>query len=186
MTPCTNNPLCIEGKENEPLMKNIRTGLIDPDTPESAMTRTGHKGQKQVLTVGTSTLDLRPRLMNLVLRRIQHPRPNLLRRGRCLLSSCRHLVRRDARSRGELARLISPGSKLTQSSGMIPMPSLRPTAPSTLDLKRLRITVWTIGRACFSRGINCVTKAVMWRQAFHCPVEAISLASGLVSGPWAT
>ncbi|KAF2256984.1 glycoside hydrolase family 16 protein [Trematosphaeria pertusa] len=48
-TPCTNNPLCIEGKENEPLLKNIRTGLIDPDTPDSAMTRKSHDGTKQVL-----------------------------------------------------------------------------------------------------------------------------------------
>lgn len=30
-------------------MKNIRTGLIDPDTPDSAMTRKSHDGTKQVL-----------------------------------------------------------------------------------------------------------------------------------------
>ncbi|KAF1851860.1 glycoside hydrolase family 16 protein [Cucurbitaria berberidis CBS 394.84] len=47
--PCTNNPLCIKGKENEPLFKNLRTGLIDPDTPASAMTRTSADGSKQVL-----------------------------------------------------------------------------------------------------------------------------------------
>ncbi|CAO2651172.1 Nn.00g094690.m01.CDS01 [Neocucurbitaria sp. VM-36] len=48
-TPCTDNPLCIKGKENEALLKNIRTGLIDPDTPESAMSRTSYDGTKQVL-----------------------------------------------------------------------------------------------------------------------------------------
>ena len=48
-TPCTGNPLCILGKENEPLLKNVRTGLIDPDTPKSAMTRKAHDGSKQVL-----------------------------------------------------------------------------------------------------------------------------------------
>lgn len=30
-------------------MQNIRTGLIDPDTPKSAMTRTSHDGTKQKL-----------------------------------------------------------------------------------------------------------------------------------------
>ena len=41
--------MCIKGKENEPLLKNLRTGLIDPDTPESAMSRTSYDGTKQVL-----------------------------------------------------------------------------------------------------------------------------------------
>ncbi|KAJ4369091.1 beta-glucan synthesis-associated protein [Neocucurbitaria cava] len=48
-TPCTDNPLCIKGKENEPLLSNLRTGLIDPDTPASAMSRTSYDGTKQVL-----------------------------------------------------------------------------------------------------------------------------------------
>jgi beta-glucanase (GH16 family) len=41
--------LCIKGKENEPLLTNLRRGLIDPDTPQSAMTRTSADGSKQVL-----------------------------------------------------------------------------------------------------------------------------------------
>ena len=49
MTPCTNNPLCIEGKENTPHLKNIRVGLIDPDTPKNVMTRTSHDGTTQKL-----------------------------------------------------------------------------------------------------------------------------------------
>lgn len=48
-TPCTNNPMCIQGKQNEPLLTNLRKGLIDPDTPSSAMTRTSADGSKQVL-----------------------------------------------------------------------------------------------------------------------------------------
>lgn len=48
-TPCTNNPLCIPGRENEPLLQNIRKGLIDPDTPKSAMTRKGANGKTQNL-----------------------------------------------------------------------------------------------------------------------------------------
>ncbi|KAF1835757.1 beta-glucan synthesis-associated [Decorospora gaudefroyi] len=47
--PCTNNPLCIAGKQNEPLLKGIRSGLIDPDTPEDVKTRTSYDGTKQVL-----------------------------------------------------------------------------------------------------------------------------------------
>ncbi|KAF1962965.1 beta-glucan synthesis-associated [Byssothecium circinans] len=48
-TPCTDNPMCIAGKENMPLLKNIRTGLIDPTTPKSAMTRKSHDGSTQKL-----------------------------------------------------------------------------------------------------------------------------------------
>jgi len=47
--PCTGNPLCIQGKQNEPLLANIRRGLIDPDTPKDVMTRTSYNGEKQVL-----------------------------------------------------------------------------------------------------------------------------------------
>lgn len=41
--------MCIKGKEHEPLLTNLRSGLIDPDTPDSAMTRTSADGSKQVL-----------------------------------------------------------------------------------------------------------------------------------------
>lgn len=47
--PCTNNPLCIKGKETEPLLTNLRHGLIDPDTPQSAMTRKSYDGSTQKL-----------------------------------------------------------------------------------------------------------------------------------------
>ena len=47
--PCTNNPLCIKGKETEPLLTNLRHGLIDPDTPQSAMTRKSVDGSTQKL-----------------------------------------------------------------------------------------------------------------------------------------
>lgn len=47
--PCTNNPLCIPGKDNMPLLQNVRRDLIDPDTPESVKTRTSHNGKKQKL-----------------------------------------------------------------------------------------------------------------------------------------
>ncbi|KAH3908676.1 hypothetical protein HBI56_074440 [Parastagonospora nodorum] len=47
--PCTGNPLCIQGKQNEPILSNIRKGLIDPDTPLEAMTRISVTGKKQKL-----------------------------------------------------------------------------------------------------------------------------------------
>ena len=40
---CTANPLCI--KDGVSLLKNLRTGLIDPDTPKSAMTRKSVNGK---------------------------------------------------------------------------------------------------------------------------------------------
>ena len=43
--PCKSNPDCIDvGKV--PLLKNIRTGLIDPDTPQSAMSKKSPDGTK--------------------------------------------------------------------------------------------------------------------------------------------
>jgi hypothetical protein len=50
VNPCKTNPLCIDmGKI--PLLKNVRRGLVDPDTPSSAMSRTSHQGKKQTLVV---------------------------------------------------------------------------------------------------------------------------------------
>ncbi|KAF7189721.1 Beta-glucan synthesis-associated protein KRE6 [Pseudocercospora fuligena] len=44
---CSSDPDCLS--DQQPLLKNLRTGLIDPDTPSSAMTRTGDNGKKQQL-----------------------------------------------------------------------------------------------------------------------------------------
>ncbi|KAL9071691.1 MAG: hypothetical protein Q9157_005388 [Trypethelium eluteriae] len=44
---CSSNPDCLSDKM--PLMNNIRRGLIDPDTPKSAMTRKSHGGKSQTL-----------------------------------------------------------------------------------------------------------------------------------------
>ncbi|MCJ1267455.1 hypothetical protein MMC22_007340 [Lobaria immixta] len=41
--PCKTDPDCINGG-HQPLLKNIRTGLIDPDTPKSALTKKGADG----------------------------------------------------------------------------------------------------------------------------------------------
>lgn len=50
MDPCRTNPNCINvGKI--PLLKNIRTGLIDPDTPSSAMTKKSVDGTTLKLVV---------------------------------------------------------------------------------------------------------------------------------------
>ncbi|KAI4150525.1 MAG: hypothetical protein LQ340_004023 [Diploschistes diacapsis] len=37
--PCADNPNCIPGITNVPLLKNMRTGMIDPHTPDSAKTK---------------------------------------------------------------------------------------------------------------------------------------------------
>jgi beta-glucanase (GH16 family) len=47
--PCTNNPLCIKGREHEPLLTNLRKGLIDKDTPDYALTRKSYDGSTQKL-----------------------------------------------------------------------------------------------------------------------------------------
>lgn len=47
---CKADPNCIAA--NIPLLGNIRTGPIDPDTPKSAMTRKSADGVTQKLVVG--------------------------------------------------------------------------------------------------------------------------------------
>lgn len=44
---CSSNPDCIS--QTQPLLKNIRTGLIDPDTPDNVKSRTGENGKSQTL-----------------------------------------------------------------------------------------------------------------------------------------
>ncbi|KAK4507031.1 hypothetical protein PRZ48_000765 [Zasmidium cellare] len=44
---CSSNPDCIS--QDQPLLKNLRKGLVDPDTPDSVKTRTGDNGNKQQL-----------------------------------------------------------------------------------------------------------------------------------------
>ena len=51
ITPCTDNPLCIPGKQDVPLLRNVRHGLIDPATPKSAMSRTARDGTRLQLVV---------------------------------------------------------------------------------------------------------------------------------------
>jgi hypothetical protein len=46
---CTTDPLCLSDKV--PLLKNQRTGLIDPDTPQSAMNKKSHDGVDMQLVV---------------------------------------------------------------------------------------------------------------------------------------
>lgn len=41
---------CLSDKVS--LLKNVRTGLIDPDTPDSVKTKTAHDGTKLKLVVG--------------------------------------------------------------------------------------------------------------------------------------
>ncbi|KAF2768172.1 beta-glucan synthesis-associated [Teratosphaeria nubilosa] len=44
---CADDPNCI--KDGVPLLKNLRTGLIDPDTPSSVMSRKSDTGKSQTL-----------------------------------------------------------------------------------------------------------------------------------------
>ena len=48
--PCQSDPDCINGGK-QPLLKNIRRGLIDPDTPKSALTKQAADGTKLKLVV---------------------------------------------------------------------------------------------------------------------------------------
>ncbi|KAI4146525.1 MAG: hypothetical protein LQ341_002054 [Variospora aurantia] len=48
--PCKTNPDCISTGGKVPLLKNIRTNLIDKDTPESAMTKKAPDGKTLQLT----------------------------------------------------------------------------------------------------------------------------------------
>lgn len=59
--PCLENPNCIPGITNVPLLKNVRKGMIDPDTPQDAMTKTAVDGSTLNLVVSlTTTLAISP------------------------------------------------------------------------------------------------------------------------------
>jgi hypothetical protein len=47
---CAKDPMCIN-VDKIPLLTNVRTGLIDPDTPKSAYTKKSHQGQTLNLVV---------------------------------------------------------------------------------------------------------------------------------------
>ena len=49
--PCLSVANCIPGVSNVPLLKNMRTGMIDPDTPDSAKTKTAVDGSTLNLVV---------------------------------------------------------------------------------------------------------------------------------------
>jgi len=46
---CKNDPDCLSA--NVPLLKNVRTSLIDEDTPDSVKTKTSNDGKKLTLVV---------------------------------------------------------------------------------------------------------------------------------------
>lgn len=54
--PCKTNPDCISTGGKVPLLKNIRTNLIDKDTPESAMTKKAPDGKTLQLTVSGNSV----------------------------------------------------------------------------------------------------------------------------------
>lgn len=51
---CAGDPMCID--VDIPLLKNIRTGLIDPDTPKSAMKKKSASGKDLELVVRLALL----------------------------------------------------------------------------------------------------------------------------------
>lgn len=96
---CSTDPMCLSDKL--PLLKNVRQGLIDPDTPKSAMNKKAHDGTNMQLVVCIYDFvrELGYRLTLLVLRRIQHARPHLLSWRRSLLGGCGYLVWGNTRHR---------------------------------------------------------------------------------------
>ena len=64
--PCKSDPNCI-GDGKAPLLKNLRTNLIDPDTPKAAYTRKAADGSTWNLAVGLNELLQKPELICLVL-----------------------------------------------------------------------------------------------------------------------
>ena len=53
---CKKNPNCLS--DSLPLLQNVRRGLIDPDTPQSAMWKTDAKGKKLKLVVCSAVLTM--------------------------------------------------------------------------------------------------------------------------------
>lgn len=77
--------LCLDVGDR-PLLANIRSGLIDPDTPKDALKKTSADGKEWTLVVSDERLILTLTYEHLitdslvVFRRIHHPWPHILRR----------------------------------------------------------------------------------------------------------
>lgn len=54
-SPCRGDPLCLDVGSRS-LLKNIRTGLIDPDTPEDAKKKKSADGKEWKLVVSLSVM----------------------------------------------------------------------------------------------------------------------------------
>ena len=69
--------MCIRA-DKSPLLTNLRTGLIDPDTPKSAYAKKSRQGQTLKLVVGSSDPKVITKLTVLVFRRVQSRWKNVL------------------------------------------------------------------------------------------------------------
>lgn len=170
--PCDGNPMCIKGKENIPLLENIRTGLIDPDTPKSAMTRTSAEGKTQKLvfsdefnTAGRTFYDGDDPYWQAV--------------------DIWYGATQDLEVRNNVTYCWRE-HLLTLGSGMIQMRRTPKMAHSFSSLTPSRTTVSSIGPEWYSHGTECATRRDISRLVFLCQEKAMSAVSGLASGRWET
>lgn len=170
ITPCTNNPLCIKGKEHEPLLQNLRIGLIDPDTPESAKFRTGANGKRQKLVFSDE--------FNTDGRTFYDGDDPYFQAVDIWYGATQDLEVSFRKSRMVMA-------SLTPNSGTIPMRLTPRAALSTSTLIFSRTTDSSTGLAWSSRGTSCAIKVAISRPVSRFLERAMSVVTGPVSGPWA-
>jgi hypothetical protein len=152
MGPCTNNPLCIEGHQNEPLLQNLRRGLIDPDTPEEAKTRQSHSGKTQKLVFSDE--------FNTAGRTFYDGDDPFFQAVDIWYGATQDLE-------VSYAVIATADPTLTSNSGTIPTQHTQKTATSFSNSTASHLMDSNIGQAWFSLGTSFATKVDTWRLPSH-------------------
>lgn len=168
VSSCDTNALCLSDKVA--LLSNVRQGLIDPDTPSSAKTKTAADGTKMNLVVGFAAV------LFIVFELIC---------GSFLTSS----TLMDAHFMTVMIRTFKQWIfgmvSLRISNGTTQMLYRQLMEPSTSNSMLSKTTTSTTDLEWFSHGINCVSKVVDWRPVFRYLVVETLKGFGPVSGLWA-
>lgn len=154
-----------------PLLKNMRTGLIDPDTPKSAMNRTGVLGDKLNLVVSLDELLTRYAIDKVC----SFPTNSMPETELSILVMT--LI-------GSL--LISGMARRETSSGMIRMLSRAGMEHLNFDLTHLATTDCSFDQACLTPGIISALKEESSKSRYLCLDQPVFTLYGQVSGHLAT
>jgi hypothetical protein len=164
---CASDPMCI--RSDVPLLKNVRTGLIDPATPSSVMTRKSVNG-KTLNLVFSDEFETDGRTF--------YDGDDPYFQGVDIWYGVTQDLEVSATTYACLSQKLTVISGTTPTLSLPRMVFLR--SPSTLS----RTTASTTAPVCCNRGTSFASRAVTLRLVSRFLVEATRSVSGLVSGLW--